>query len=70
MEHLVLMICMNVVSSFQRLICTPLCCWDTNFFPPFCSFNKVQRRADWKLIDKAVEKQLFGLKLADDCLIS
>jgi recyclin-1 len=30
----------------------------------------VQRRADWKRIEKQVEKQLFGLKLADDCVVS
>jgi recyclin-1 len=30
----------------------------------------VQQRADWKVIEKQVEKQLFGLKLADDCIIS
>ncbi|GAA5865734.1 hypothetical protein JCM1840_003237 [Sporobolomyces johnsonii] len=33
-------------------------------------YELVQRRADWKKIDKQVEKQLFGLKLADDCVVS
>jgi recyclin-1 len=33
-------------------------------------YELVQRRQDWKKIDKLVEKQLFGLKLADDCRIS
>ncbi|KAM0791348.1 hypothetical protein ACM66B_005816 [Microbotryomycetes sp. NB124-2] len=33
-------------------------------------YEIVQRRADWRLIEKQVEKQLFGLKLADDCCIS
>ncbi|GAA5925817.1 Rcy1p [Sporobolomyces koalae] len=33
-------------------------------------YELVQRRADWRKIDKQVEKQLFGLKLADDCIIS
>ncbi|GAA5820674.1 hypothetical protein JCM10212_000450, partial [Sporobolomyces blumeae] len=33
-------------------------------------YELVQRRADWRKIDKQVEKQLFGLKLADDCVIS
>ena len=65
MEHLVLMIFMNVVSwVFGRVAL--ICLEDTD-----CTFYcEVQRRADWKLIDKAVEKQLFGLKLADDCLVS
>jgi len=31
-------------------------------------YELVQRRADWKRIEKQVEKQLFGLKLADDCV--
>ncbi|KAK4054487.1 F-box protein: endocytic membrane traffic, recycling ReCYcling 1 [Microbotryomycetes sp. JL201] len=33
-------------------------------------YEIVQRRADWKVIEKQVEKQLFGLKLSDDCCIS
>lgn len=33
-------------------------------------YELVQRRADWRKIEKQVEKQLFGLKLADDCVVS
>ncbi|GAA5948066.1 hypothetical protein JCM3765_007091 [Sporobolomyces pararoseus] len=33
-------------------------------------YELVQRRADWRKIEKQVEKQLFGLKLADDCIVS
>ncbi|SCZ88219.1 BZ3500_MvSof-1268-A1-R1_Chr2-1g04266 [Microbotryum saponariae] len=33
-------------------------------------YEIVQRRADWRQIESQVEKQLFGLKLADDCIIS
>ncbi|SCV72164.1 BQ2448_4858 [Microbotryum intermedium] len=33
-------------------------------------YEIVQRRADWRQIENQVEKQLFGLKLADDCIIS
>ncbi|GAA5893611.1 Rcy1p [Sporobolomyces salmoneus] len=32
-------------------------------------YELVQRRADWRKIERQVEKQLFGLKLADDCII-
>ncbi|GAA5874623.1 hypothetical protein JCM16303_002927 [Sporobolomyces ruberrimus] len=32
-------------------------------------YELVQRRADWRKIEKQVEKQLFGLKLADDCIL-
>ncbi|GAA5886084.1 hypothetical protein JCM6882_004258 [Rhodosporidiobolus microsporus] len=33
-------------------------------------YELVQRRADWKKIERQVEKSLFGLKLADDCVVS
>ncbi|GAA5850515.1 hypothetical protein JCM8547_001899 [Rhodosporidiobolus lusitaniae] len=33
-------------------------------------FELVQRRADWKKIERQVERAVFGLKLADDCCVS
>ncbi|GAA6007013.1 hypothetical protein JCM10207_009170 [Rhodosporidiobolus poonsookiae] len=33
-------------------------------------YELVQRRADWKKIDKLVERQVFGFRASDDCCIS
>lgn len=29
-----------------------------------------KRRADWRVIEAAVDKQLFGLKMGEDCIVS
>ncbi|KAH8925276.1 hypothetical protein BT69DRAFT_1279871 [Atractiella rhizophila] len=33
-------------------------------------YEFIQRRTDWKKIDKQVEKELFGLQLSQDCIIA
>ncbi|GAA6038172.1 hypothetical protein JCM8097_005776 [Rhodosporidiobolus ruineniae] len=33
-------------------------------------YELVQRRADWKKIERQVERAVYGLKLADDCVVS
>ncbi|KPV74787.1 uncharacterized protein RHOBADRAFT_27218 [Rhodotorula graminis WP1] len=33
-------------------------------------YELVQRRADWKRIERDVDKALFGFKVADDCVVS